>query len=98
MLNVLCSKILEQSFVEVNEEEELQVIKLQKEEYEELRNAELIEAQRMEAHELRHKQEQDRRRVQRKARKEERKAAHQKFVARIFAKKCLVGMKENALR
>ena len=74
------------------------IMKLQQKEYEEIRNAELIEAQRLEAAELRRKQELDRRRVQQKARKEERKAAHQKYTARQFAKKYLVGMRENALK
>jgi hypothetical protein len=47
---------------------------------------------------LRRKQELERRRVQQRARKEERKAAHKKFVARVMSKKFLHGLKENALK
>jgi hypothetical protein len=42
MLNVLVQKTLEQSLMEVLEEDELSTIKLQKEEYEEHRNALMI--------------------------------------------------------
>ena len=44
MLNVLVLKTLEQARMEVLEEEELKIMKEQKKEYEEIRNAELIEA------------------------------------------------------
>jgi len=82
----------------VLEEAELNTMKEQQKEYEEIRNAELIEAQRLEAAETRRKQELDRRKIQQKARKEERKHAHQKYVARLEAKKHLVGLKEGALQ
>lgn len=82
MLNVLCSKTLEQARMEVLEETELAIIKSQQKEYDERVNAELIIAQRYEAAELRCKAETDRRKRQNKARKEERRAAHQKLNAR----------------
>lgn len=44
MLNVLVRKTLEQARMLVLEEEELRIMKDQKKEYEEVRNAELIEA------------------------------------------------------
>lgn len=44
MLNVMCSRTLEQARMEVLEEEELALIKAQQKEYEEVRNAELVEA------------------------------------------------------
>jgi len=44
MLNVLCSKTLEQARMEVLEETELAIIKSQMKEYEEMVNAELITA------------------------------------------------------
>lgn len=44
MLNVLIEKTLEQARMEVLEEYELRIIKLQSEEFQEIRNAELIEA------------------------------------------------------
>ena len=98
MLNVLCEKTLEQARMEVLEEEELKIIKQQQKEYEEIRNAELIEAQRFEAAELRVKQEVDRRGVQQKARKAARKAAHQKYVARVMAKKAMTNLRYDAIR
>jgi hypothetical protein len=98
MLNVLCSKTLEQARMMVLEEEELRIMKVQQKEYDEIRNAELIEAQRLEAAELRRKQELERRRIQQKARKEERRAAHRKYVARVMSKKYLVGLRDNALQ
>lgn len=54
----------------------------QQKEYEEVVNAELVIAQRFEAAEQRCKEEMDRRAVQNKARKEEKRAAHQKVNAR----------------
>lgn len=53
MLNVLVEKSLEQAQMEVLEEHELVLIKQQSEEYQQLRNAELIQAQRFEAAEQR---------------------------------------------
>ena len=76
MLNVLCSKTLEQARMEGLEETELEIMQSQQKEYEEIVNAELIIAQRYEAAEQRCKEEVDRRKVQDKARKEEKKAAH----------------------
>jgi len=76
MLNVLCSKTLEQARMEVLEETEQAIIKSQQKQYEELVNAELIVAQRYEAAELRCKEETQRRKVQNKARKEQKKSAH----------------------
>ncbi len=58
----------------------------------------MIEAQRLEAAELRRKQELERRKIQQRARKEEKRCAHRKYVARVMAKKYLVGLKDNALR
>jgi len=49
MLNVLCSKTLEQARMEVLEETELEIMKSQQKEYEEVVNAELVIAQRFEA-------------------------------------------------
>ena len=98
MLNVLCDKTLEQARMEVLEEEELRIMKWQQKEYEEIRNAELIEAQRFEAAEERVKQEISRRAVQQKARKTDRKLAHEKHVARVTAKKYLTGIRERALQ
>lgn len=71
MLNVLIEKTLEQARMEVLEEHELRIIKSQSEQFQEIRNAELIEAQRYEAAEGRVAAEVNRRAVQQKARKSE---------------------------
>lgn len=84
--------------MEVLEENELKIMDNQKKEYEEVRNAELIEAQRFEAAEARVKAEQDRRRIQQRARKDQRRLAHQKHVSRVMSKKYLVGLRENAIQ
>lgn len=97
MLNVLCLKTLEQARMEVLEETELAIMKHQKKQYEEVRNAELIEAQRFEAAEARVKAERERRANQQKARKQQRTTAHQKHVARVVGKKYLIGLKDYAL-
>jgi hypothetical protein len=98
MLNVLIEKTLDQARMEVLEENELSIIKQQSKEYQEIRNAELIEAQRFEAAEARVAAEISRRGVQQKARKAERRAAHQKYVSRVVSKRHLEGLREIAFR
>lgn len=97
MLNVLCSKTLEQARMEVLEETELEIIKSQQKEYDEIVNAELIMAQRYEAVEQRHQQEIMRRAVQDRARKEEKRQAHMKLNARHVSKNFIAGLREEAL-
>ena len=86
MLNVLCTKTIEQARMELLEETEFAIIKSQQKEYDEIVNAELIIAQRYEAAEQRFKEENERRKIQNKARKDEKKAAHQKLNARTITK------------
>ena len=57
----------------------------------------MIEAQRFEAAEARVNAEKERRANQQKARKTQRKLAHQKHVSRVVAKKYLIGIKEMAV-
>jgi len=52
----------------------------------------------MEAKDLRMKQEQDRRRVQQRTRKEEMRMTHKKLVARGISKKMLVDLRRNVFR
>merc|ERR1719333_171129 len=67
VLEVLVGKTLEQSMMEVLEEEELDSIRRHQEEFEQLRNAELLEVQRMEAAEKRRADELERRMQQQRA-------------------------------
>lgn len=57
ILEVLVGKTVEQSLLEVMEEEELANLRAQQRAFEELRNAELVEQQRLEEQERRHKEE-----------------------------------------
>ena len=98
ILSVLCGKTLEQARMEVLEEEELREMHNQQRHFEEVRNAELAEAQRLEAVELRRKQEIDRRKTQQKTRKQERVAAHMKYVSRVTAKNFLYHLKGHVFQ
>ena len=82
--------------MEVKEEFEIDTIKRKQKEYEERVNAELIIAQRYEAAEKRCKEETERRHRQNKARKQERRRAHEKLNARQIAKGYLGGLREMA--
>lgn len=57
ILEVLVGKTIEQSLIEVMEEEELANLRKQQREYEELRNAEKVEQQRLEEQERRLREE-----------------------------------------
>ena len=57
ILEVLVGKTLEQSLLEVMEEEELANLRAQQRAFEQLRNAELVEQQRLEEQERRHSEE-----------------------------------------
>jgi len=57
ILEVIVGKTVEQSLLEVMEEEELANLRQQQREFEELRNAELVEQQRLEEQERRHREE-----------------------------------------
>ena len=57
ILEVLVGKTIEQSLIEVMEEEELANLRRQQREYEELRNAEKVEQQRLEEQERRLREE-----------------------------------------
>nr|KAG5704993.1 hypothetical protein BaRGS_022835 [Batillaria attramentaria] len=59
ILEVIVGKTVEQSLLEVMEEEELANLRKQQREFEELRNAELVEQQRLEEQERRHKEEKE---------------------------------------
>ena len=57
ILEVLVGKTVEQSLLEVMEEEELSNLRMQQCQFEELRNAELVEQQRLEEQERIHREE-----------------------------------------
>ena len=92
ILEVLVGKTLEQSLLEVLEEEELANLRKQQREFEEIRNAELVEMQRLEEQERRHREEKERRmQQQREVLKKERETAD-KIAARAFAQSYLADL------
>lgn len=76
---------MEQSLLEVMEEEELANLRAQQRQFEELRNAELVETQRLEEQERRHREEKERRMKQQVDVLKKEKETTEKLAARAFA-------------
>ncbi|XP_053524676.1 radial spoke head protein 3 homolog [Artibeus jamaicensis] len=89
MLEVLIGKTIEQSLLEVMEEEELANLRVSQNVYEELRNVELAEVQRLEEQERRHRQEKERRKQQQWEVVQKHKQTAEKIAARAFAQRYL---------
>lgn len=89
ILEVLVGKTLQNSMMEVMEEEELAAIRQRQEEFEQMRNAELMEVQRLESEATRRFNEKQRRLNQEKERKRLQKELKEKVAARSFAKNYL---------
>lgn len=92
MLEVLVGKTIEQSLLEVTEEEELADLKASQRAYEELRNVELAEVQRLEEQERRHREEKERRRQQQWQVAHKHKETAEKIAARAFAQRYLADL------
>lgn len=97
VLEVLVGKTLEQSMMEVLEEEELASLQRHQEEFEKHRNAELMEVQRMEAAEKRRADEMQRRMQQQAAQREQDIATMHKVLSRNIASQYLSGLKDTML-
>jgi hypothetical protein len=97
ILEVLVGKSIDQSLVEVVEEQELKAIKAQQEYFEQRRAAELAEAQRLEAAEQRRQQEVQRRRQQEQQRVAREAEVAGKLAARTLTKQYLASMQESVL-
>ena len=82
---MLVGKTIEQSLLEVMEEEELANLRAQQRRFEELRNAELVETQRLEEQERRHREEKERRMKQQLEVLKKEKETTEKIAARAFA-------------
>ena len=85
ILEVLVGKTVEQSLMEVMEEEELANLRVQQRRFEELRFAELVETQRLEEQERRHREEKERRMRQQLEVMKKEKQIIEKIAARAFA-------------
>merc|ERR1719335_112515 len=97
VLEVLVGKTLEQSMMEVLEEEELESLRRHQEDFEKRRNAELLEVQRMEAAEKRRHDEMERRTAQQQAQREQDLSVMRKVISRAIAASHLSSLKERAL-
>eukprot|EP01027_Heterolobosea_sp_BB2_P005448 GEZU01008333.1.p1 GENE.GEZU01008333.1~~GEZU01008333.1.p1 ORF type:complete len:392 (+),score=113.74 GEZU01008333.1:249-1424(+) len=98
ILEVLVGKTLEQSMMEVMEEEELAALKQHQEEFEKIRNAELAQTQRMEAAERRRWEEKERRKAQERERLVREKQAKEKLAAIQFSKNFLSNLEDSVFR
>ncbi|CAG9462406.1 unnamed protein product [Pedinophyceae sp. YPF-701] len=96
VLEVVVGKVLEQSLLEVQEEEELAAMRAHQEHFEQVRNAELIATQRMEEAEKRKLAEKERRLAQERERVAREKAVREKVAACAFARGYLRGMVNSA--
>ncbi|KAJ1440528.1 radial spoke 3 protein [Ochromonadaceae sp. CCMP2298] len=85
ILEVLVGKTIHVSMLELMQEEELDAIRLQQEEFEAVRNVELAEVQRLEAEIKRKAAEKDRRIAQEKKRLEDRRRLEETVAARAFS-------------
>jgi hypothetical protein len=95
ILEVLVGKTLHVAMLEIMQEEELEAIRLQQEEYEMIRNVELAEVQRLEAEIKRKAQEKERRIMQEKKRLEDRKRLEESIAARQFSTQFLSDLHTN---
>uniref|UniRef100_A0A2K5S4N1 Radial spoke head 3 n=2 Tax=Cebus imitator TaxID=2715852 RepID=A0A2K5S4N1_CEBIM len=92
VLEVLVGKTIEQSLLEVMEEEELANLRASQREYEELRNSERAEVQRLEEQERRHREEKERRKKQQWEIAHKHNETSQKIAARAFAQRYLADL------
>ncbi|KAK2856100.1 hypothetical protein Q5P01_004835 [Channa striata] len=92
VLEVLVGKTIEQSLLEVMEEEELACLRAQQRAFEERRNNELAEVQRLQEQERRHTQEKERRIAQQKEALKEEKEIAEKIAARAYTQQYLANL------
>jgi len=97
VLEVIVGKTLEQSMMEVLEEEELDSLRRHMEDFEKRRNTEMLEVQRMEAAEKRRSDEMQRRMQQQAAQREQDLSVMKKVISRSIAAGHLSSLKERAL-
>merc|ERR1711988_331481 len=97
ILDVLVGKTLEQSMMEVMEEEELAELRAHQEEFVQLRNAELAETQRMEEAERRKFEEKERRLNQERERLTKEQVLKDKVTPAAFAKNYMSGIESSVL-
>lgn len=95
LLELLVGKTLHVSMLEIMQEEELEAIRLQQEEFETLRNIEIAEVQRLEVEIKRKSQERERRIAQENRRVEEKRRLEESIAARAFSNQFLGELHNN---
>jgi hypothetical protein len=95
ILEVVVGKVLEQSLMEVVEEEELAAMKAAQAHFEQIRHEELVITQRMEAAEIRKTEERSRRVAQEQARVGRERSVRVKVAASTFARGYLNGIVDD---
>lgn len=98
ILEVLVGKAIEQGRIEAIEEWERAELLKHKEEYADIREAELLEVQRLESIYNRSVEETRRRQLQQEARKQLQIHTQQKLLARLISRNALTGLSENSLQ
>ncbi|KAJ3167516.1 Radial spoke head protein 3 [Irineochytrium annulatum] len=97
LLEVIVGKTIEQSLMEVMEEEELETLRKHQRDHEERRNAELAEVQRLEDAERRRTEEKERRLAEQIRILKEKQEAAEKISARAFAQAYLANLVPSVL-
>lgn len=97
LLEVLVGKTIHVSMLELMQEEELEAIRREQEQFENVRNIELAEVQRLEAEARRKAQEKDRRIAQEKKRLEDRNLLEEKIAARAYSNQYLANLHEGVM-
>jgi len=97
LLEVLVGKTIHVSMLELMQEEELEAIRRDQEEFEIIRNIELAEVQRLEAEARRKQQEKERRLQQEQKRVKERSELEDKVAARAFSKQYLSSLHQGVM-
>nr|XP_020459747.1 radial spoke head protein 3 homolog [Monopterus albus] len=92
VLEVLVGKTIEQSLLEVMEEEELACLRAQQRAFEELRNNELAEVQRLQEQERRHREEKVRRIAEQKEVLKKQRETAEKIAARAYTQQYLADL------
>jgi hypothetical protein len=97
LLEVLVGKTIHVSMLELMQEEELEAIRREQEQFEGVRNIELAEVQRLEAEARRKAQEKDRRVAQEKQRVADRILLEEKIAARAYSNQYLATLHEGVM-
>lgn len=97
LLEVLVGKTIHVSMLELMQEEELEAIRREQEQFEAVRNIELAEVQRLEADARRKAQEKDRRVAQEKKRVQDRIVLEEKIAARAYSSQYLANLHEGVM-